>query len=125
MMEDCFMPSSYHANAARGPLEFELELQIGTIFLEVCKVQRPRIVNGVAGDLCHKSRSQEHLPAEIDLHRWPYKKRVAVEGLKRQAVIGPVIFRRDAHRKSWRDAVGEPQPHAGRRTTFPHAGIGG
>src|SRR5450631_4403824 len=114
MMEDCFMPSSYHANAARGPLEFDLELQIGAVFLEVCKVQRTRIIDRVAGDLCHKRRSQEHLPAEVDLHRWPYKKRVAVKGLKRQAVIGPVIFRRDAHRKSWCDAVGEAQRDAGR-----------
>src|SRR5471030_2383175 len=125
MMEDCFMPSSYHANAARGPLEFDLELQIAAISRKVREVQWARIVNGVAGDLCHKRRSQEYLPGEIDLQRRPYKKRVAVESLKRQAVISPIIFRRGAHRKSRCDAVGEPQPHAGRRTTFPHAGIGG
>src|ERR1019366_10421218 len=124
MMEDCFMPSSYHANAARGPLEFDLELQIAAISRKVREVQWARIVNGVAGDLSRKRRGQQYFAGEIDLQRRSDKERMACEGLQRQAVIGAVIFRSDAQSKSWRNAIGEPQRHAGRRIAFPHARIG-
>jgi hypothetical protein len=50
-IENRLMPRSFVINART--LEFKLELQIGAIFLEVCKVQRPWIVDRVTGDLRH------------------------------------------------------------------------
>src|SRR6185437_17073321 len=114
-MRDCLISCSFHATAMLGLSEFKLELKVSTVFFKVRKIQRPWIIGRVTRDLRHERRRQKHLPAEIDLHCQPGEKCVPVESLKPKAVIGAVVFGRNAHRECRGNTVGQPRPQTDRR----------
>ena len=95
----------------RRQLEFKLKFKVGAISLEVRQIKRPRVVDRMTGDLCGKSRSKQDLWSKIDLQCRAYEQCVTVEGLKRQPVVGAVIFGADTQRDCWGDAICKTKPY--------------
>src|SRR5450631_1267204 len=82
-------PKTLQANPA---LEFDFELEIGKIALEICKIQRAPFADRVPGDLRRECRGQHHLAGELDVQCRADVQSIADEGLHAKSVKSPVIL---------------------------------